>query len=78
MPETVNIYEAKTHLSQLIARVESGEEMILTRHGRPVARLVPFTAQSKPREPGVWRGKVNVADDFDEFSVDDDREWYGA
>jgi prevent-host-death family protein len=78
MTETVNVYDAKTHLSQLIARVEGGEEIILARHGRPVARLVPFTAKSKPREPGIWRRKVTISDDFDEFTAADEREWYGA
>jgi prevent-host-death family protein len=78
MTQTVNVSVAKTQLSQLISRVEDGEEIILARHGRPVARLVPFTAKSNHREPGIWRRKVTIPDDFDEFSAADEREWYGA
>jgi prevent-host-death family protein len=62
---TVNIHEAKTHLSRLIERVEAGEELVIARAGRPVARLVPFRQRTTQREPGVWRGSVALADDFD-------------
>ena len=77
MTEIVNVYDAKTRLSQLIARVEDGEEITIARHGRPVARLVPFTEQRQVRKPGVWRGQVKISDDFDTFSEDEVREWYG-
>jgi prevent-host-death family protein len=66
---TVNIHQAKTHLSRLIERVESGEEVVIARAGRPVARLVPFRVRRSPRVPGIWRGRVRLARDFDE--VDD-------
>ena len=66
---TVNIHEAKTHLSRLIERVESGQEVVIARSGRPVARLVPFRARKNPRVPGIWRGRVRLAPDFDQ--VDD-------
>jgi prevent-host-death family protein len=62
---TVNIHEAKTHLSRLVERVEGGDEVVIARAGRPVARLVPFRARSKPRAPGLWRGQVRLAPDFD-------------
>ena len=62
---TVNIHDAKTHLSRLIERVETGEEVVIARAGRPVARLVPFRARTSPREPGQWRGRVQMAPDFD-------------
>lgn len=61
----VNIHEAKTHLSRLVERVEAGEEVVIARAGRPVARLVPFTARTQPRIPGLWRGRVRLASDFD-------------
>ena len=77
MTEIVNVYEAKTRLSQLIARVEEGEEITIARHGRPVARLVPFTEHRQVRKPGLWRGQVKISDDFDTFSDDEVREWYG-
>jgi prevent-host-death family protein len=62
---TVNIHEAKTHLSRLVERVESGEEVVIARAGRPVARLVPFRTRTVPRTPGLWRGRVTLAADFD-------------
>ena len=66
---TVNIHEAKTHLSRLIERVESGQEVVIARAGRPVARLIPFRVRKSPRVPGAWRGRVQLAPDFDR--VDD-------
>lgn len=65
MTDTVNIHDAKTHLSRLVARVEAGEEIVLARGGRPVARLVPLGARSQPRTPGLWRGRVKMSADFD-------------
>jgi prevent-host-death family protein len=62
---SVNIHEAKTHLSRLLERVEAGEELVIARAGRPVARLVPFRPRTAPREPGLWRGSISLADDFD-------------
>ena len=63
--QTVNIHEAKTHLSRLVERVEAGEEVVIARAGRPVARLVPYRARTSPRTPGQWRGLVSIAPDFD-------------
>jgi prevent-host-death family protein len=66
MPErATNIHEAKTHLSRLVERVEAGEEIVIARAGRPVARLVPFRPRSQARQPGLWRGQVRMSDDFD-------------
>ena len=61
----VNIHEAKTHLSRLVERVEAGEEIVIARAGRPVARLVPFRVRSASRTPGAWRGQVRLSPDFD-------------
>jgi len=61
----VNVHEAKTHLSRLLAQVESGEEVIISRAGRPVARLIPITAPKQPRVLGQDKDLVVVADDFD-------------
>jgi prevent-host-death family protein len=67
----VNIYAAKTHLSRLIDRVNAGEEVVIARHGRPVARLVPAET-AKPRKPGLLEGQGYwVADDFDAPLPDD-------
>jgi prevent-host-death family protein len=63
--DIVNIHEAKTHLSRLVERVESGEEVVIARAGRPVARLVPLGARSTPRRLGIWAGRIRIHDDFD-------------
>ncbi len=63
---TVNTHEAKTHLSQILSQVESGEEFILARAGKPIARLVPFREAGTATEPGKWRGRVHISDDFDQ------------
>jgi prevent-host-death family protein len=62
---TVNMHEAKTHLSRLVERVERGEEVVIARAGRPVARLVPFATRTRPRTPGIWRGQVHLDPEFD-------------
>jgi len=59
------INEAKTHLSRLIERVETGEEVVIARAGRPVARLVRYRARTSPRVLGQWSGRVTIARDFD-------------
>jgi prevent-host-death family protein len=64
---TINIYEAKTHLSKLLERVEQGEEIVIARAGRPVAKLVPVTKSKEPRKPGAWRGRIWMAPDFEEL-----------
>ena len=61
----VNVHEAKTQLSRLLERVAAGEEVIIGKAGRPVARLVPYTDRSEPRAPGRWRDRVRIAADFD-------------
>jgi len=64
---SINVYEAKTRLSQLLDRVAAGEEIIIARAGRPIARLVPLARRLQPRTPGAWRGRVHLAADFDEL-----------
>lgn len=61
-----NIHAAKTHLSRLIKRVERGEEIVIARAGKPVARLVPAEPKPAPIELGSERGKIIISDDFDE------------
>lgn len=78
MTTTVNIYEAKTRLSALLALVEAGEEVIIARNGRPVARLAPLSTRGPDRVPGVWKGRLRIAADFDEFSDADAEVWYGT
>jgi prevent-host-death family protein len=69
-----NIHEAKTHFSKLLARVLSGEEVVIARAGKPVARILPFiSSDAAPRKPGIDKGKVIIKPDFDsplpEFDV---------
>jgi prevent-host-death family protein len=63
---TVNIHEAKTHFSKLVDRVLQGEEVVIAKAGRPVARLVPLVPRVPHRTPGSARGQVEVGPDFDE------------
>ena len=61
--ETVNVHEAKTHLSRLLAQVEAGEEVIIARNGTPVARLVAVQKRGRPKF-GSWKGRIKVDDSF--------------
>ena len=60
---TVNVHEAKTNLSRLLAQVESGEEVIIARNGKPVARLAPVQKRGKP-QTDVFKGKFVLPDSF--------------
>lgn len=78
MSESVNVYEAKTHLSQLLDRAAAGEEIVIARAGRPVARLVALAEPSQQRRvPGEWRGRVTIADDFDDLPAEVDAAFRG-
>ncbi|HOW54112.1 MAG TPA: type II toxin-antitoxin system Phd/YefM family antitoxin [Syntrophorhabdaceae bacterium] len=61
----VNVHDAKTRLSELLSRVESGEEIIIARAGRPVARLVPVREKARERIAGTAKGKVKIGKDFE-------------
>jgi prevent-host-death family protein len=61
----VNIHEAKTHLSRLVEDVAGGSEVLIAKGGRPMARLVPLRRDETPRRPGLLRGKLRIADEFD-------------
>jgi prevent-host-death family protein len=71
MSDIVNLYEAKTHLSELVERAAAGEEIVIAKAGQPKAVLVPFRAKKKPRKGGFWRGKGWISDDFDAPLPDD-------
>ncbi len=75
---TVNIHEAKTHLSRLVAQVEAGEEVIIARNGKPVARLASLNRRGKPKF-GSWKGRI-VADDaiLDPLPEDELSAWEGC
>ena len=65
MAKPVNIYEAKTHLSELVERASAGEEIVIAKSGVPTARLVPLRAVREHRAPGGWAGAITIAADFD-------------
>ena len=61
--DLLNVHYAKTHLSRLLDRVAAGEEIVLSKHGKPIAKLVPI--QPAVRHPGRLKGKIKIAADFD-------------
>ena len=63
--KTVNIHQAKTHLSRLVDEAAAGEEIVIARAGKPVARLVALPAKRLQRKPGSARGKIWISEDFD-------------
>ncbi|HYU11669.1 MAG TPA: type II toxin-antitoxin system Phd/YefM family antitoxin [Stellaceae bacterium] len=65
MTDTVNLYDAKTRLSELVERAAAGEEIVIAKSGKPKAKLVPYRKAEKPREPKNLLGITYVADDFD-------------
>ncbi|MBA2370917.1 MAG: type II toxin-antitoxin system Phd/YefM family antitoxin [Chloroflexi bacterium] len=76
--KTVNIHEAKTHLSRLIARAVEGEEIVIAKAGRPVAKLVGLTHPIRRRKLGLARGKIVIHDDFDAPLPEDIRRALGG
>ena len=71
MSVQVNIYEAKSKFSKLINQAIAGEEIIIAKSGKPVAKLVPFKKPIRNRKPGSAKGKIIIADDFDAPLPDD-------
>ncbi len=67
----VSVYDAKTNLSRLLDRAAEGEEIIITRNGRPVAKLVAATPVRGPRRLGVLKGRIRIRKDFDAPLPDD-------
>lgn len=69
--QLTNIHEAKTNFSKLVERVAAGEEIIIGKAGKPVARLIPYKEPRPPkRKPGAWKGKVWISKDFDTLPAD--------
>jgi prevent-host-death family protein len=63
--KTVNVHEAKTHLSRLLEEVEAGQEVVIARAGRPVARLTALQPARPPRRLGILAGRYTVPEDWD-------------
>jgi prevent-host-death family protein len=77
MTTIVNMHEAKSTLSKLVEKVNAGEEVVIAKAGKPVAKLVKYEAE-EPRKLGGWEGKVWVAEDFDETDTELIELFYGA
>lgn len=60
----INIHEAKTHFSQILNRVSSGEDVVIAKAGKPIARIVPIKGEGKKRKPGSAKGRVMIEDSF--------------
>ena len=73
MPDTVNIHEAKTHLSRLLVRANAGEEIIIAKAGKPMAKLVPIS-KGQERTPGIAKGRVTQAF-FEELPEQELKAW---
>ena len=67
----VNIYEAKTHLSALVERAAAGEEIVIARAGKPLARIVALDSEVAPRRAGALRGQIWISADFDDDLPED-------
>ena len=68
--ETVGLYEAKTRLSELVRDALAGQDVVISRHGKPAVRLVPVETSLPARELGYYREGVRIADDFDDTPED--------
>lgn len=68
--QITNISEAKAQLSKLIEKVTAGEDVIISKAGKPVARLVRYEKNGQQRQPGALKGKIKIAEDFDDFPKD--------
>jgi len=70
MTQSINIHEAKTRLSQLIQQVEEGDEIIISRANKPIARLVAYREKAQQRRLGEAKGMVEILPDFDQLPED--------
>lgn len=75
----INTHEAKTHLSRLLERVAEGEEIVIGKAGKPVAKLVPYVETKEPRKLGTLKGKIWLAPDWDSDETNEEiaRLFYG-
>ena len=78
MSTEVNIHEAKTHFSRLLKQVMAGEEVVIAKAGLPIAKLVPYRRATGERVPGGAKGKVFIADNFNDPLPEDILQAFGA
>ncbi|MFB4423870.1 type II toxin-antitoxin system Phd/YefM family antitoxin [Streptomyces sp. QL37] len=65
-----NVHEAKTHFSRILQQVETGEEVVISRAGEPIAKVVPLRSKVNRTDYGSLRGQIHIPDDFDELPDD--------
>lgn len=75
--QIINIHQAKSNLSRLVEKALKGDDVIIARAGKPVARLVAYKKKLQPRKLGLWKGKVWVSPDFDEEDEEINKLFYG-
>jgi len=78
MATVVNVYEAKSHFSELLGRAEAGEDIVIARHGRPIVQLVAVASRRPDRGLGQAAGRLWIADDFDDPLPDEEAAWFDA
>ena len=66
MSDVINVHDFKTNYSKYLDQAVNGEEILLGKHGKAVAKLVPLPEAKLPRQPGALKGKIWISDDFDE------------
>ncbi len=74
----MNVYEAKSSFSKLLSRAEAGETIIIARNGKPVAQFGPIEQVDRPVIFGDLAGQITMAEDFDTWGEQDEKDWYGA
>ena len=75
--QVINIHQAKTNLSKLIEQVIAGNDLIIAKAGKPVAKLTAYKERVNPRKPGLWKGKVWISEDFTEEDEEINKLFYG-
>jgi prevent-host-death family protein len=75
MVEIVNVHAAKTNLSRLLERAEAGEEIVIGRAGKPIARLIPYRAERPKRVFGALKGQIRILPGFDELDTEIERDF---
>lgn len=75
MTELVNVHAAKTHLSRLLERAEAGEEIVIGRAGKPIAKLVPYRAKRPQRVFGALKGEIRILPGFDDLDAEIERDF---
>ena len=75
--QVINIHQAKTQLSKLIEKALAGEDVIIAKAGKPVAKLTAYKKPLKPRKLGLLKGKIHVPDNFDDEDEEINKLFYG-